>query len=568
MKKIYLEKLPHSKSGKTIRWSKSIGEKVKFIYDDIEGIIEIIDYGNFLNSKLKCLKIKYNNNAYIISTQDFSLLKFSNIFAKEQTDFYTTETDNHRNDKYVNLSSLPVTYRGIDWNEAAKRKCILNFIYGDITGTLKILSYSHSYVDVEYCGKIYNMNIENIRNCALGKMLGFITSDHKFEVGTHIKDERRDYILTDMFIKHYKNYNRKFYKYRCNICGYVGEVCEGNIINLKYNCACCTGKVVVEGVNDIPTTDPWMIDYFQGEYDEAKKYTHGSSKKIYPKCPDCNTICSKKVSICSIYYSKNSFCNCGDGRSYPEKFVYNFLIQFISSNDIIAQYNHSHADWITNNYRYDYYIKNKNMIIEVHGNQHYSEKTFEYCGGKSLNLVQKTDMHKMTLAIDNKISYYIILDCRFSNVEWIKKSIINSKLLEIFNINKKDIDWDYCERNAHSNIVKQVCEYKTNNQDKNADDICAYFNISKTTLSRYLNIGDGLGWCSKEIFFKNEKPICFINKNLYFKNISQFCKQSEVILGYIIPKSTVRYCCNNKTTTRNGLSFKYVTYIDYFNNKK
>lgn len=38
-------------------------------------------------------------------------------------------------------------------------------------------------------------------------------------------------------------------------------------------------------VNDIPTTSPWMIPYFQGGEEEAKKYKNQSHQKITPICP-------------------------------------------------------------------------------------------------------------------------------------------------------------------------------------------------------------------------------------------------------------------------------------------
>ena len=45
MKRIFLEDLPHNKNG-TISWKNSVGCKVRFEYDDINGVIEIIGYDN------------------------------------------------------------------------------------------------------------------------------------------------------------------------------------------------------------------------------------------------------------------------------------------------------------------------------------------------------------------------------------------------------------------------------------------------------------------------------------------------------------------------------------------
>ena len=55
----------------------------------------------------------------------------------------------------------------------------------------------------------------------------------------------------------------------------------------KQGCNCCSGKKVVKGINDIATTDPWMIPYFKNEEDV---YTHSScSGKVADViCPICN----------------------------------------------------------------------------------------------------------------------------------------------------------------------------------------------------------------------------------------------------------------------------------------
>ena len=59
MRKGFLENLPKSNhNGGSIDWKNSIGSIVRFIYDDIEGYIEILDYVRDKNSKVL---LKYNN---------------------------------------------------------------------------------------------------------------------------------------------------------------------------------------------------------------------------------------------------------------------------------------------------------------------------------------------------------------------------------------------------------------------------------------------------------------------------------------------------------------------------
>ena len=70
----------------------------------------------------------------------------------------------------------------------------------------------------------------------------------------------------------------KAYYVKCTKCGYEYDTPkrEGNL--KKYGCIVCTGKKVVPGINDIATTTPWMVKYFENPED-ATKYTYSSNKK-------------------------------------------------------------------------------------------------------------------------------------------------------------------------------------------------------------------------------------------------------------------------------------------------
>jgi len=82
MKKMFLEHL--STKGKHISWKNSIGEKVKFIYEDVEGWIEIIGYIKNKNPKLK---IRYNDKDFEIFTSTFSNCKIGRILGIITSEF-------------------------------------------------------------------------------------------------------------------------------------------------------------------------------------------------------------------------------------------------------------------------------------------------------------------------------------------------------------------------------------------------------------------------------------------------------------------------------------------------
>ena len=57
MKKVFLDDLP--RKGKIINWKECTGYKVKFIYDKINGYVEILKY---INGNRPRLRVKYENN--------------------------------------------------------------------------------------------------------------------------------------------------------------------------------------------------------------------------------------------------------------------------------------------------------------------------------------------------------------------------------------------------------------------------------------------------------------------------------------------------------------------------
>lgn len=69
MRKVFLEDLP--KRGKYVSWIDSIDMRVNFVYDEVEGEIDIVDY----KKSLQELHIKHNNNIFKIHTSDFQKAK-------------------------------------------------------------------------------------------------------------------------------------------------------------------------------------------------------------------------------------------------------------------------------------------------------------------------------------------------------------------------------------------------------------------------------------------------------------------------------------------------------------
>lgn len=196
-------------------------------------------------------------------------------------------------------------------------------------------------------------------------------------------------------------------------------------------------------------------------------------------------------------------CNaCCDGVSYPEKFMYSVLSQLNIKFE--TQYS---PEWLNSKQKYDFYLSDYNTIIETHGEQHY-----RYTGrGRSLQEEQENDRIKEELALNNGIKNYIVIDCRKSEINWIKEQILNSDLVKLFDLST--VNWDKCNEFALKNLVKEVCDYwhehrEINGEDITTKDVSKIFGLDKTTVIRYLQKGTKLGWCNydpKEEQKKNAK---------------------------------------------------------------
>ena len=310
-------------------------------------------------------------------------------------------------------------------------------------------------------------------------------SSFKFKIGDIVKDEKRNFEILDTFRAKKSGHMYKWYKYKCNKCGYVGEMVEPSMYKNKNGCPSCAGRIVTP-MNCIWNTQRWMCDLGVSEED-AKTHTKGSHDKVKVTCPNCGI--KREVRISHIYANKTIFCTCADGVSYPEKFVSSILKQL--NLEFVTQLTNKNFKWVANS-RYDFYLSDYNIIIETHGIQHYEEIGRK--GARTLSEEQENDRFKEQLAKENGIENYIVLDCRYSNINYIKNNILNSELSILFDLSK--IDWNKCEEFALSSLIKEICEYYNEHEYMTTKEIGDIFCLTKETIKKYLIKGERLDWCS------------------------------------------------------------------------
>lgn len=147
--------------------------------------------------------------------------------------------------------------------------------------------------------------------------------DYYYNVGDNIIDDSRELRIIEREIrstvKDDSVMNRKWYKYRCIKCGNENWISEYRL-KRKAGCnACCASpQKVVRGINDIATTDAWMIPYIKNKED-AYKYNKSSGKCIDFVCPYCGKIYNKPIQY--VFRKKHLSCICSDGISFPNKFI-------------------------------------------------------------------------------------------------------------------------------------------------------------------------------------------------------------------------------------------------------
>jgi DNA-directed RNA polymerase subunit RPC12/RpoP len=331
----------------------------------------------------------------------------------------------------------------------------------------------------------------------------------------------------------------KGYRYRCLICGNEDIINEYSLKN-HVGCNVCSNQKVLKGYNDVATTNQYLASLFANKED-TYKYTEHSGLKVDFICPDCGNLIKNKT-IFKINKRGLSCPKCS------EKFVFNILQQL--KIDFVYQLTSKNFKWC-DKYKYDFYFKinNKEYIIETNGIGHY-EKGFDTCGGKTLKEEKENDKLKKELAINNGIleENYIIIDCRYSTLDWIKEHALSSKLNELFDLSK--VIWLECHKYACSGLVKKVCELWESGIHSTIK-IREILKLTRTTIRKYLKQGAKNNWCDynpkeeliksgKNQSKKNVKEVICLNNNEKFNSLK------EASAYYNINRDNISECCRGK----------------------
>jgi hypothetical protein len=83
------------------------------------------------------------------------------------------------------------------------------------------------------------------------------------------------------------------------------------------------------------------------------------------------------------------------------------------------------------------------------------------------------------------INRYIVVNCKYSDLEWMKRNILKS--ISIY-LDLSNVDWDIAWKNAQHSFVKDMCEaWETKADNISIVSIANDFKLEKHTLIKYLN---------------------------------------------------------------------------------
>ena len=395
----------------------------------------------------------------------------------------------------IDLSQLPHKNNKINWKECNNNP--VKFTYRDIEDTLYVVSnIDMNYITVSYRNNDYILSKECLKHCNLGKLFNFaVNNNYKYNVGDVLSQKVSDIIIKEQKRIYYKNHSFLGYNISCLKCYNDTDITEANL-QRGQGCSFCSGKKPIIGETDLWTTHPNICAYLYDKSD-GYKYSAYSNQKIRFICPFCHEdLGFKKISDVTLHGI--SCYKCGDGISYPNKFLYNLLSQLDINYIPEAGYqwcifpSFSNPNQLSHG-RFDCIIEDLKLIIEMdgglgHGNRKHSKSTV------SIDEQLYRDQQKELIA--NQYGYDVIrIDCNYigheNRFECCKNAILNSNLSNIFDLS--NIDWTKVDIDSQKSILFEICDLY--NLGLSSGEIASKLCLDQSTVIDYLHKGNDLNLC-------------------------------------------------------------------------
>lgn len=267
---------------------------------------------------------------------------------------------------------------------------------------------------------------------------------------------------------------------KCAKCGEFVRLRRDHYLH-GVGCGICSGKIALKGYNDLATCRPELVQYF-ADPEDATKVVEFSHKRVGVQCPTCGF--KKDVVVARL--SKNGFrCPiCYGGFTMPNRCMASVLKHLGYEFKSEATF-----EW-GRNYRYDFFVPSKNIIIEMNGKQHYESSPI----WNPLDEIEETDRIKTRLAIQNGYTFYAIRADR-SEPKYIIDQIIKSGLIDslVDSVNISTLERD-CMEDVSVGVAAKCMElWNAGLQD--TLKISEITGVERTTVAKYLSTYGKLGLC-------------------------------------------------------------------------
>lgn len=391
-------------------------------------------------------------------------------------------------------------------------------------------------------------------------------AEWKYNIGDHINDGRRNLTITGRKIRYLsqqkKPCHQKWVKYTCNICGWTeGWISEKSLTEGK-GCSCCSGRVIVKGINDAATRAPHIIPYLVNP-DDANLYTPSCQRLVKTKCPFCGA--TREYRMAQLTSAPYVCYRCGKRNSIPERFFHEFLTMY--NIEFIPQLSSAKMRWC-GKYRYDFFIPSINAIIELHGRQHFQRGIYN----RTFMEIKNIDKKKKRLALSNGIKNYCVIPFVRSEKNEMIETLINHEVIDLLGIQRENLiaNLEKCYERILGNRMIDICEYYNSHPDLSAVNIGKRLGISSPTVLKALHDGTDLGLCSydgqkrlRETQNRNTAErsmpieiICPDGEILKFNSIKETYRESKTLFGFQLSRWFIKKYCNNGECV-NGYRFRF-----------
>lgn len=320
-----------------------------------------------------------------------------------------------------------------------------------------------------------------------------------------------------------------------------------SMISSKYNCPCCSGYQVYKGYNDFNTKRPELEQYLVN-YQDGYKYTEWSSEELEWKCPSCGNIMKKKISYISKY---GVTCpRCDDGYSYPNKFIYNSLLQIENQLDFLDR--EYRPDWCKYKYKdkncygiYDIYFEknNKKFVIEMDGGLGHGNRSYTNSKTNRDELIFR-DKEKDRLASEHNIKV-IRIDCNYETndrYQFILNNILKSELSNILDLSKVNFN----QSNTQSQQSLFIKAVELWNLGENISQIKSELHIHESTVTSYLKSALKYNMCDYSV--KESRRRSYSNAVVCITTGKGFKAIVDGAKYYNIDPGDISKCCRRTST--------------------